>query len=174
MNGCDVGAIFSTLSTTLPPALKTGNLDVVTDSVVARVRMNNENRAQGVKYVERYTMKSVDVDAKYVILAASTVGNARLMLLSAKGGLANSSGLLGHYMMDQIGGGDVTGFLPKLKGGPERLEDGKSAGIKIPNSQNIDKKTQSKDLIRGNVMNATVGQSETVGYAASVPGYGSD
>ena len=174
VNGCDVGAMFSTISTTLPPAMKTGNLEVLTDCVVAHVRMNNENRAKGVTYIERHTMKSVDVDAKYVILAASTLENARLLLLSAKGGLANSSGLLGHYMMDQVSGGGVSGILPKLKGGPARLDDGKSAGLTIPNFQNIGKGTQRKDFIRGYVMNATGGQTEYPWFAASLPGYGSE
>jgi choline dehydrogenase-like flavoprotein len=99
VNGCDVGAMFSTISSTLPPALKTGKLTLRTDSVVAHVRMNAENRAQGVTYIERFSMKPVDVDAKFVILAASTLENTRLLLLSAKGGLANSSGLLGCYML---------------------------------------------------------------------------
>jgi choline dehydrogenase-like flavoprotein len=174
VDGCDVGAMFSTISTTLPPALKTGNLEVRTDCVVAQVRMNNENRAQGITYIERYTKKSVDVDAKYVILAASTLENTRLLLLSAKGGLANSSGTLGHYMMDQIGAASVAGILPKLKGGPSRLDDGKSAGITVPNMQNIDEKTARKDFIRGYVMNATGGQTEFPMFAASVPGYGSE
>jgi len=174
VNGCDVGAMFNTVAVTLPPALKTGNLEVLTDSVVACVRTNNENRAQGITYIERFTMKSIDVDAKYVILAASTLENTRLMLLSAKGGLANSSGLLGHYMMDQVSGGGVSGLLPKLRGGPARLDDGKSAGITIPNFQNIDKKTARKDFIRGYVINATGGQTEYPQYAASVPGYGSE
>jgi choline dehydrogenase-like flavoprotein len=142
--------------------------------VVARVRMNGENRAQGVTYIERASMKAVDVDAKFVILAASTLENTRLMLLSAAGGLGNSSGLLGYYMMDQVGGGGVSGILPKLRGGPARLDDGKSAGITIPNFQNIDKKTARKDFIRGYVMNATGGQTEYPQYAASVPGYGSE
>jgi choline dehydrogenase-like flavoprotein len=174
VNGCDVGAMFSTVSTTLPPAIRTGNLEVRPDCVVAHVRMNNENRAQGVTYVERYTMKSVDVDAKVVILAASTLENTRLLLLSAKGGLANSSGTLGHYMMDQVGGGGVSGILPILKGGPSRLDDGKSAGITIPNFINIDAKSQRKDFIRGYVMNATGGQTEYPAFAASIPGYGSE
>lgn len=174
VNGCDVGAMFNTVAVTLPPALKTGNLEVRTDSVAASVRMNKENRAQGVTYIERYTMKTVDVDAKYVILAASTLENTRLLLLSAKGGLANSSGTLGQYMIDQVGGGGVSGILPKLKGGPSRLDDGKSAGITIPNFQNIDKKTLRKDFIRGYVMNATGGQTEFPQFAASVPGYGSE
>lgn len=174
VNGCDVGAMFSTVSTTLPPALRTGNLEVRTDSVVAQIRMNSENRAQGVTYIERYTKKSVDVDAKYVILAASTLENTRLLLLSAKGGLANSSGTLGQYMMDQVGGTGIGGILPKLKGGPSRLDDGKSAGITVPNFQNIDKKTARKDFIRGYVLNATGGQTEYPMFAASIPGYGSE
>jgi len=174
VNGCDVGAMFNTISTTLPPALKTGNLEVRTDSVVAHVRMNNENRAQGVTYIERYTKKPVDVDAKYIILAGSTLENTRLMLLSAKGGLANSSGTLGQYMIDQVGGSAVAGILPKLKGAPSRLDDGKSSGITVPNFQNIDQKTARKDFIRGYVMNATGGQTEYPMFAASFPGYGSE
>jgi choline dehydrogenase-like flavoprotein len=174
VNGCDIGAMFNPIAVTLPPALKTGNLEIRTDSVVALVRMNNENRAQGVTYIERHSKKSVDVDAKYVILAASTLENTRLLLLSAKGGLANSSGTLGQYMMDQIGGGGVTGILPKLKGGPSRLDDGKAGGITIPSFQNISKETLRKDFIRGYVMNATGGQTENVNFAANLPGYGSE
>ena len=109
-----------------------------------------------------------------MILAASTLENTRLLLLSATGGLANSSGTLGQYMMDQVGGGGVSGFLPKLKGGPSRLDDGKQAGITIPNFQNIDRKTQRKDFIRGYVMNATGGQTEYPQFAANLPGYGSE
>jgi choline dehydrogenase-like flavoprotein len=77
-------------------------------------------------------------------------------------------------MMDQVGGGGVTGFLPRLRGGPARLDDGKQAGITIPNFQNIDRQTQRKDFIRGYVMNATGGQTEYPQFAANVPGYGSE
>jgi choline dehydrogenase-like flavoprotein len=174
VNGCDAGAMFNPIAVTLPPALATGQLEIRTDSIVARVRMNQEHRAQGVTYIERATKQAVDVDATWVILAASTLENTRLLLLSDKGGLANSSGLLGCYMMDQVGGGGVSGILPKLKGGPARLDDGKQAGITIPNVQNIDAKTQRKDFIRGYVMNATGGQTEFPGFAANLPGYGSD
>src|SRR5262245_26318528 len=152
VNGCDVGAMFNPIAVTLPPAFATGRLEIRTDCVVALVRMNGENRAAGVTYIERYSMKSVDVDAKYVILAASTLENTRLLLLSARGGLANSSGTLGHYMMDQVGGAGVSGILPRLKGGPSRLDDGKAAGITIPNFQNLDARTARKDFIRGYVM----------------------
>ena len=174
VNGCDVGAMFNPIAVTLRPALQTGKLEIRTDSVVAQIRMNRENRAQGVTYIERNTMKSVDVEARWVILAASTLENTRLLLLSAKGGLANSSGTLGQYMMDQVGGGGVSGILPRLKGGPSRLDDGKQAGITIPNFQNIDARTQRKDFIRGYVMNATGGQTEYPQFAANLPGYGSE
>jgi choline dehydrogenase-like flavoprotein len=173
VNGCDVGAMFNPIAVTLPPALRTKRLEIRTDSVVARVRMNAENRAQGVTYLERHTMKSVDVDAKYVILAASTLENTRLLLLSAKGGLANSSGTLGHYMMDQTGGGGVTGYLPMLKGGPSRLDDGKMAGITLPPTANYSKSTLRKDFIRSYYMNATGGQTEYPRFAENLPGYGS-
>ncbi len=173
INGCDVGAMFSTVSSTLPVALKTGRLTVRTDSVVASVRMNSENRAQGVTYIERFTGKSVAVDGKFVLLAASTLENTRLLLLSAKGGLANSSGTLGHYMMDQLSAAGVTGYLPKLKGGPSRLDDGKLAGITIPNMVNFDGKSARKDFIRGYVMNATGGQTEFAAFSGTLPGFGS-
>jgi choline dehydrogenase-like flavoprotein len=166
--------MFSTVSTTLPPALKTGKLDLRTDSVVAAIHMNSENRARGVTYIERFTGKTVEVSSRYVVLAASTLENTRLLLLSAKGGLANSSGTLGHYMMDQVSGGGVAGFLPKLKGGPSRLDDGKSAGITVPNMVNFDASTARKDFIRGYVMNATGGQTEYPLFAAGLPGFGSD
>jgi choline dehydrogenase-like flavoprotein len=174
VNGCDVGAMFSTVSTTLPPALKTGNLELRTDCVVAQVRLNNENQAKGITYIERYTGKSVDIDARHVVLAASTLENTRLLLLSAKNGLANSSGTLGHYMIDQVGADGVSGFLPKLRGGPSRLDDGKAAGITIPNRVNYDAKSARKDFIRGYVMNATGGQSEFPQFAWRLAGYGSD
>ena len=173
INGCDVGAMFSTVSTTLPPALKTGNLDLRTDCVVASVRMDNNNKAHGVTYIERFSNNSVEVDAKFVILAASTLENTRLLLLSGKGGLANSSGTLGHYMMDQVSIAGVSGYLPKLKGGPSRLDDGKLAGITVPTMVNFDAKSARKDFIRGYVMNATGGQTEFPAFADSLPGFGS-
>ena len=136
--------------------------------------MGPDNRARGITYIESESRKSIDVDARYVILAASTLENTRLLLLSARGGLANSSGTLGHYLMDQWGGAGVSGYLPKLKGSPARLDDGKAGGLSIPNVHNINRETTRKDFIRGYVMNATGGQSEYPMFFSSLPGYGSD
>ena len=76
--------------------------------------------------------------------------------------------------MDQVGAPGVNGIIPRLKGGPSRLDDGKAAGIMTPSFQNIDRKTLRKDFIRGYMMNATGGQTEYPGFAPNVPGFGSE
>ncbi|MBV9009115.1 MAG: GMC family oxidoreductase, partial [Verrucomicrobia bacterium] len=174
VNGCDVGAMFNTVVSTLPPALKTGNATVLCDSVVSRLLMDDNNRARGVRYIERYTNKEVDVNAKVVVLAASTLENTRLLLNSAPGGLANSSGVLGHYLMDQVGGSAVSGFLPILKGAKIRNDDGKAGGLYIPNFTNIKGGSSSRGFIRGYAMSASGGAAQYPAFAPSLPGFGSE
>jgi choline dehydrogenase-like flavoprotein len=173
VNGCDVGAMFSTVSSTLPPALKSGNVTVLCDSVVSHVLMDSENRTRGVTYIERHTKKSVDLSSRVVILAGSSYENTRVLLNSRKEGLANSSSLLGHYVMDQISGAGVTGFLPALKGAAIRNDDGKSAGLYIPNFSNLGK-GQSGKFIRGYAMSASGGAQQFPAFADNLPGFGSD
>lgn len=168
INGCDVGAMFNTVAVTLPPALKTHNVTVLCDSVVSHVLMSAENRARGVRYIERYTKRPVEVDARHVILAGSSLENTRLLLNSR---IANSSGVLGHYLMDQISGAGVTGFLPMLKGGAIRNDDGKASGIYIPNFSNVN--SRSDKFIRGYAMSASGGAGQFPGFAPSLPGFGS-
>lgn len=174
INGCDVNAMFSTVASTLPPALKTGNVTVRCDSVVSHVLMNDNNRASGVRYIERYTQRPVEVSASVVILAGSSLENTRMLLNSAKGGLGNSSGILGHYLMDQVAGNAVTGFLPQLKNTPIRNDDGKSGGLQIPNFRNITGKLGAPGFVRGYTMSATGGAGEFPGFASNLLGFGSD
>ena len=75
--------------------------------------------------------------------------------------------------MDQTSGGGVTGYLPMLKGGPSRVDDGKMAGITLPPTVNYSKSTLRKDFIRSYYMNATGGQTEYPRFAENLPGYGS-
>ena len=173
VNGCDVGAMFSTVSTTLPPALKTGNVTVLCDSVVSHVLMDAEHRAKGVRYVERFTNKTVEITAPIVILAGSSLENTRLLLNSEKGGLANSSGVLGHYLMDQLVGAGASGFLPQLKGAKIRNDDGKAGGLYIPNFINLASK-KNPDFIRGYAMSASGGAAMFPMFAPALPGFGSE
>jgi choline dehydrogenase-like flavoprotein len=174
VNGCDVGAMFNTVASTLPPALKTGNVTVLCDSVVSHVLMNDENRARGIRYIERYTKKAVELEAKVVVLAGSSLENTRLLLNSQPGGLANSSGVLGQYLMDQVSGGGVTGFLPQLKGTAVRNDDGKAGGLYIPNFRNIGGERGSTTFIRGYAMSASGGAAMFPSFAPGLAGFGSD
>jgi choline dehydrogenase-like flavoprotein len=172
-NGCDVGAMFNTVAVTLPPAMKTGNLTVLCDSVVSHVLRNGENQARGLRYIERFSKREVEVEARAVILAGSSLENTRLLLNSQKGGLANSSGVLGHYLMDQISGPGARGFLPVLKGTAIRNDDGKAGGIYIPNFINLGKGSSGK-FIRGYAMSASGGAQMFPSFAPRHAGFGSE
>jgi choline dehydrogenase-like flavoprotein len=172
INGCDVGAMFSTVSSTLPIALRTKRVTLLCDSVVSKVLMDGEGRAKGVRYIERYTKREVDLPASVVVLAASSLESTRIMLNSAPGGIANSSGVLGHYLMDQVTGAGVSGFLPQLKGGLIRNDDGKSAGLYVPNHIHLDGAKGS--FIRGYAMSASGGASMFPMFALNHAGFGSN
>ncbi len=174
VNGCDVGAMFNTIVSTLPPALKTGNITLLCDSVVSHVLMDNENRARGVRFTERYTNRQVEINARMVLLAGSALENTRLLLNSRSGGLANSSGILGQYLMDQVSGAGVSGFLPILKNTAIRNDDGKASGLYIPNFSNIGSRPSSRNFIRGYAMSASGGAAQFPAFAPALPGFGSD
>lgn len=173
INGCDVGAMFNSIAVTLPPALKTGNVTVLCDSVASHVLMNQENRATGIRYVERYTKRTAEIRANVVVLAGSSLENTRLLLHSQRGGLANSSGVLGYYLMDQVGGTGVSGFLPPLKGASIRNDDGKLGGLYIPNFSNLDARSRSGKFIRGYSMSASGGAGQFPLFAPKLTGFGS-
>jgi choline dehydrogenase-like flavoprotein len=173
VNGCDVGAMFSTVSSTLPPALKTGNVTLLCDAVVSHVLTDAGNHACGVRYMERYSNRVLEIQAGIVVLAGSSLENTRLLLHSRKAGLGNSSGVLGQYLMDQVGGAAVTGFLPQLKGSVIRNDDGKAGGLYIPNFVNIGGQAGSAKFIRGYAMSATGGAQMYPPFTATLPGFGS-
>jgi choline dehydrogenase-like flavoprotein len=173
LNGCDVGAMFNTVVSTLPPALKTSNVTLSCDSVVSHVLLDGNNRARGIRYIERYTKKEVEVPARVVVLAGSSLENTRLLLNSQKGGLANSSGVLGQYLMDQVAGAGVSGFLPSLKSTAIRNDDGKAGGLYIPNFTNIGADSSKKKFIRGYAMSASGGAAMFPDFAPHLPGFGS-
>lgn len=105
--GCSFGAYFSTQSSTLPAALKTNNLKIATNSVVHSVIYDKKtNRATGVRVIDSETMETREYFAKMIFLCASTLGTTQIMLNSTcetfPNGIANSSGALGHYLMDHL------------------------------------------------------------------------
>jgi len=100
--GCPIGALVNPQATYLPVAVKAG-ADVRAESYVTRVLTNARgDRATGVEYYDRQKQKQVQ-QADVVILAAFSAANPRILFNSKTdkhpNGLANSSGLVGHYMM---------------------------------------------------------------------------
>jgi choline dehydrogenase-like flavoprotein len=124
---CATGSNFSSPTVLLPPALKTGNLEIRTDAMCRVVLTDDAGRATGVSYVDRKTRQEVEARAKVVVLCASACESARILLNSrsnrAPNGLANSSGLVGKYLMDTVGV-SVGGFFPALMDRAPHNEDG--------------------------------------------------
>ena len=103
--GCSLGAAFSTLSATLPAARRTGNLTVLADSRVVKVEYDPKTRrASGVRVLDRKARRERVVTGRVVFLCASAFNSVGILLQSASEafphGLANSSGVLGRYLMD--------------------------------------------------------------------------
>ncbi len=124
---CAVNANFNSPGVHIFPAMKTGNLEVRTNAMVREVVTGADGLARGVSYIDKQTRRDEMVYAKVVVLAASCCETARIMLNSRSprhpDGIANSSGLVGRYLMDTVGS-PVGGYLPILEDLPPRNEDG--------------------------------------------------
>ncbi len=149
--GCPFGGYFSTQSSTLPAAMKTGNLTVRPWSIVTRVMYDKDSKkATGVEILDAETNKTYVYNAKIIFLNASALNSAWILMNSATDiwpdGLGSSSGELGHNIMDHhynLGAaGIVEGYEDKYYYGR------RPNGIYIVRFANLpgDKK---RDFIRG-------------------------
>jgi len=131
--GCSIKANFQSTTVLLPPALATGNCDIVPDAMVREVTVGKDGRATGVSYVDKRTRADRQVQGKVVVLAASACETARILLNSKSSlfpaGLANESGLVGKYLMDTVGAG-LEGQIPALENMPPHNMDG-AAGVHL-------------------------------------------
>ncbi|MBN8589658.1 MAG: GMC family oxidoreductase [Rhodothermia bacterium] len=149
--GCSTGSYFSSLSATLPAAFKTGRLAIRANSIVHSVLFDDKKgRVSGVQVVDALSKETQIYRAKVVFLCASTIGSTAIMLNSKSrtfpNGIANGSGVLGHYLMDhhfQLGAG---GKFPEFN---DRYYAGKRPnGIYIPRFQNLGQEKRT-DYVRG-------------------------
>ncbi|WP_281645966.1 GMC family oxidoreductase [Parendozoicomonas sp. Alg238-R29] len=105
--GCSTGSYFSSQSSTLPAAQATGRLTLRSGSVVERLEYDSKtNRVSGVRVIDVETKEPITYRSKLVFLCASTLASTQILLNSKSehfpDGMANSSGVLGHYLMDHI------------------------------------------------------------------------
>lgn len=150
--GCSPGAYFSTQSSTLPAARKTGNLTLRSDSVVEGIDYDPvRKRVTGVRVIDANTMERTTFTGKLVFLCASTVGSNQILLNSKSqafpNGMANSSGTLGKYLMDHTIGTGAFGMIP---GHMDKYWFGnRPNGIYIPRFRNVSGQDEDADFLRG-------------------------
>lgn len=99
---CEVLAKASTLTTMIPQAEATGRCEVRPDSYVVRIETDRAGRATGVAYFDKERRERLQ-RSRAVVVCANGAETPRLLLMSANAkfpdGLANSSGLVGKYLM---------------------------------------------------------------------------
>lgn len=148
--GCPLGGYYSSNSSTLPWAAKTGNLTLRPFSVVHSILYDEEKgRASGVRVIDAGTKDPIDFFAKVIFVNAGSL-NSNLILLNSKStrfpnGLGNDSGLLGKYIAFHNYSATVSGEFEGLK---EFKTDGRRpTGGYIPRFRNVFK--QETDFLRG-------------------------
>ena len=148
--GCPFGAYFSTQSSTLPPAAKTGRLTLRPDSIVTEIVHDNATqRATSVRVRDSVTMQDREYFAKIIFVCASALSSTSLLMNSVSdrfpNGMGNDSGELGHNLMDHH---FRTGANGEWEGDHDRYYYGRRAnGIYIPRYRNIG--ADKRDYLRG-------------------------
>ena len=148
--GCPYGAYFSSNSSTIPWAAKTGNLTLRPDSVVHSIIYDDlKRKATGVRVIDTHTKQMTEYYARIIFVNAACL-NTNLVLLNSTSrrfpnGLGNDSGVLGHYVAFHNYRGSLTATY-------EGFDDGYFYGRRpttafMPNFRNVDK--QEMDFQRG-------------------------
>ncbi|MEA5258193.1 GMC family oxidoreductase [Arcicella aquatica] len=148
--GCPYGGYFSSNSSTLPWAARTGKMTLKPDSVVHSIIFDEKkNKATGVRVIDAHTKEMTEYYAKIIFVNAATL-NSNLILLNSKSnrfqnGLGNDNGLLGKYMA-------FHNFRTTITAEYEGFLNTTTEGIRpnssyIPRFRNIFK--QETDFLRG-------------------------
>ncbi len=149
--GCPYGAYFSSNSSTLPAAEKTGNMSLRANSIVYELIYDEaKGKATGVKVLDAETGEQVEFYANVIFLCASTFGSTFIMMNSISNrfpnGFGNDSGELGHNIMDHHLGVGASASL--VEGFDDKYYFGRRAnGFYIPRYRNVAK--DKRDYLRG-------------------------
>lgn len=149
--GCPFGGYFSSNSSTLPWAAKTGNLTLRPDAVVHSILYDEtKGKAIGVKVIDRHTKEEIDFYARVIFVNAAAI-NTNLILLNSTSsrfpnGLGNDSETLGKYVAFHNYSARISG---QYEGFQDYKTDGRNpaGGGYIPRFRNLLK--QETDYLRG-------------------------
>jgi len=148
--GCPFGAYFSSNSSTLPWAMKTGNLSMIHNSVVQSIIYDEQKeKAKGVLVIDDQTKETTEYYASIVFVNAGAL-NTNLILLNSTSsrfqeGLGNDNGLLGKYVA-------FHNYRARMYGEYEGYADKHTTGREptsayLPRFRNVEK--QETDFLRG-------------------------
>ena len=151
IRGCPYGAYFSSNSSTLPAAERTGNMTLRPHSVVHEVIYDPDTKkAKGVKVIDAETKEPMEFKAKVVFLCASAIASTSILMQSRSDrfpeGMGNDSGELGHNIMDHH---FQAGASAKVDGYEDKYYKGrKPTGIYLPRFRNL-RDGENLDFVRG-------------------------
>lgn len=148
--GCPFGAYFSSNSSTLPWAAKTGNLTLMTDSVVHSVIYDDAKaKAVGVRVIDANTKEEREYFAKVIFVNAATLNTNLILLNSTSGrfpeGLGNDNGLLGRYIAFHNYRGSITATMQGFE--DEYYSGRRPTAVMMPSYRNVYR--QEMDFKRG-------------------------
>ncbi len=152
MRGCPFGGYFSSNSSTLPAAERTGNMTLRPNSIVHEIIYDDTlKKAVGVKVIDTETKEKMIFNAKIIFACASTIPTTAILMQSKSkrfpNGMGNDSGELGHNLMDHHldagASANIDGFEDKYYKGR------RPNGFYIPRFRNLGDEETKKDFIRG-------------------------
>ena len=148
--GCIYGAYFSSNSSTLPWALKTGNLTIRPHSVVHSIIYDDKKRrATGVRIIDANTKEMVEFYSTIIFLNASALNSNAILLNSISqrfpNGLGNDNGLLGKFVAWHNYRGKANA---EYEGFRDKMTDGRNpSNSYIPRFRNV--RRQEMNFLRG-------------------------
>ncbi|MDY8134178.1 GMC family oxidoreductase [Aquimarina sp. 2201CG5-10] len=152
MRGCPVGGYFSSNSSTLPAAERTGNMTLRPNSIAYEIIYDDQiKKATGVRIIDRLTKEKIEFSAKIIFCCASSVASTSILMQSKSerfpNGLGNDSGELGHNLMDHH---FKVGARAIVKGFENKNYKGmRPASFHIPRFRNVTKNEPTHKFLRG-------------------------
>ncbi|MEQ9265894.1 MAG: GMC family oxidoreductase [Balneolaceae bacterium] len=157
--GCVLGGYFSSNSSTIPWAMRSGNLTMRPDAVVESIIYDEKKgKASGVRIIDRHSKEAIEFYADIIFVNTSTI-NSNAILLNSKSnrfpnGLGNDNGLMGKYLTWHNyrghAGARVEGFSNK------KVEGARPTNAYIPRFRNVEK--QETDFLRGYAIGVSAGR----------------
>ena len=175
IRGCPFGGYFSSNSSTLPAAERSGNMTLRPHSVVHEIIYDDAKKmATGVKVIDAETKEKLVFNAKIIFCCASAIPTASILMQSKSerfpNGLGNDSGELGHNIMDHHLGAGASGKTSDFK--DKYYKGRRPGGLYLPRFRNLgDKATEKKEFIRGYGYQGGAGRGDISELVAEA-GYG--